>query len=342
MSTATMSSIAANLRSTTARMPGLMTALVIALASTFIAEHYGGPQFLYALLVGMAFHYLAAEPRTRIGIDFAARGVLRFGVALLGARITVGQIAELGPGPIALVVAGVGATLLFGSVLARRLGRTTPEGLLGSGAVAICGASAALAIAAALPKNEQNQRMTLLTVVTVTALSTVAMIVYPLVAKMLELSPDMTAVFFGGTIHDVAQVVGAGFLISPQVAETATLVKLFRVALLVPVVLMISLSFRRQNKDNDEPVTLLPRFLVGFVILVLINSAGLLNTEVSDTLSSLSRWCLVVAISALGVKTSFAELRTVGWQPIALIVANTVFLALWVLGGIYLLEHVIK
>ena len=68
--------------------------MVVALASTFISEHYGGPQFLYALLFGMAFNFLAAEPRTAPGIDLAAKRVLRFGVALLGARITVGQIAE--------------------------------------------------------------------------------------------------------------------------------------------------------------------------------------------------------------------------------------------------------
>ena len=83
------------------------------------------------------------------------------------------------------------ATILFGVILARRLGRSLPEGLLGSGAVAICGASAALAISAALPRNDTNQRMTLLTVVAVTALSTLAMIVYPLIAKLLNMSPEM-------------------------------------------------------------------------------------------------------------------------------------------------------
>lgn len=329
--------ISTNLRSVTTFVPGLLTAVMVAMASTFISEHYGGPQFLYALLFGMAFNFLAAEPRTAPGIDLAAKRVLRFGVALLGARITVGQIAELGVGPIALVIAGVAATILFGVILARRLGRSLPEGLLGSGAVAICGASAALAISAALPRNDTNQRMTLLTVVAVTALSTLAMIVYPLIAKLLHMSPEMTGVFFGGTIHDVAQVVGAGYLVSPAVAETATFVKLFRVALLVPVVMLITIVFRDRSAGGGKGAPL-PMFLFGFVILVALNSAGMLDTRLSDALSVVSRWCLVIAISALGVKTSFEQLRTVGWQPIALIVANTVFLALWVVAGMYLIE----
>jgi uncharacterized integral membrane protein (TIGR00698 family) len=327
-----------NVRSATVFVPGLLTAIVVALASTFIAEHYGGPQFLYALLFGMAFNFLAAEPRTAPGIDLAAKRVLRFGVALLGARITVGQIAELGAGPIALVIAGVAATMLFGVLLARRMGRTLPEGLLGSGAVAICGASAALAISAALPRNETNQRMTLLTVVAVTALSTLAMVLYPLIAKLLQMSPEMTGVFFGGTIHDVAQVVGAGYLVSPAVAETATFVKLFRVALLVPVVMLITVAFRDRSGGGGGGAPL-PLFLLGFVALVVLNSAGLLEPQVSETLSLMSRWCLVIAISALGVKTSFEQLRTLGWQPIVLIVANTVFLALWVMLGMFLIEH---
>ncbi len=95
--------------------PGLATAALIAVAATFVSERYGGPQFLYALFFGIAFNFLAADPRTRPGIEFAARTVLRFGVGLLGARITLDEIAGLGLPPIALVMAAVVLTLLFGA-----------------------------------------------------------------------------------------------------------------------------------------------------------------------------------------------------------------------------------
>ena len=131
--------------------PGLITAVVIALAATFVSEHYGGPQFLYALFFGISLNFLADDPRTRPGVELAARTLLRVGVALLGARITLDQIASLGGATVALMVVAVAATLAFGAWLARSMKQPVADGLLTGGAVAICGASAALAIAAVLP-----------------------------------------------------------------------------------------------------------------------------------------------------------------------------------------------
>lgn len=326
-------------RQARALVPGVLTATLVALAAAFVSEHYGGPLFLYALLFGMSLNFLAKEPPTAAGINFASRTVLRLGVALLGARITVGSLVDLGAAPVLLVLGGLLSTIGFSCLLARYLKRPNEEGLLTGGAVGICGASAALAISAALPNSESAQRMTLLTVVGVTALSTLAMILYPALATLLNLDAQATAVFFGGTIHDVAQVVGAGYMVSEEVAQTATLVKLFRVALLVPVVFAISLAFRKRQPGEGTAAPLLPGFLLGFVLLVLANSFGLLGTALPQTLGSVSRWCLVIAIAALGVKTSFGDLRHMGWKPVLMIVANTLFLASFVLIGLALLGH---
>ncbi|NMG01245.1 putative sulfate exporter family transporter, partial [Aromatoleum toluolicum] len=237
------------------------------LAASFVAEHQGGPQLLYALFFGMAFNFAAEGEKIRAGIEFASRQVLRFGVALLGARITAEQLAGLGADSIAMVAGGVVATILFGALIGRLLGRPGTEGVLTGGAVAICGASAALAISAVLPKNEENQRFTLFTVVGVTALSTVAMVVYPSLVKAFGLDANAAAVFIGGTIHDVAQVVAAGYIISPEVGDGAVFVKLFRVAMLLPVVAVVSLLFRDGTASGKKP-PVLPGFLVGFAVLV--------------------------------------------------------------------------
>jgi len=312
--------------------PGLATAAVIALAATFVSERYGGPQFLFALLFGIAFNFLAADPRTRPGIEFAARTVLRFGVGLLGARITLEQIAALGLGPVILVLSAVIATIAFGTWVARLLGRPPAEGVLTAGAVAICGASAALAISAVLPKNERSARFTLLTVVGVTALSTLAMILYPAAVPLLGLDAQGAGLFLGGTIHDVAQVVGAGYMISPEAGVNATFVKLLRVAMLVPVVIVLSFAFRTRGVGARTP--LLPWFLVLFIVLAGAASAGWVPPQAGDWLGSLSRACLVAAISALGVMTSFGELAALGWQPVIMLVSETVFLAAIILGGL--------
>lgn len=317
--------------------PGLLTAITIALAATFVSEHQGGPQLLYALFFGMAFNFAANGEKVKAGIEFTSRQVLRFGVALLGARITAEQISGLGMVPILMVIAGVVLTILFGALIGRLFGRPQTEGLLTGGAVAICGASAALAISAVMPKNEENQRFTLFTVVGVTTLSTVAMIVYPAIARALDLDAAAAAVFLGGTIHDVAQVVAAGYMISPEVGDGATFVKLLRVAMLLPVVLVFSILFRTRGEGGVRP-PLLPGFLIGFALLVVVNSLGVIPKPVTEAFSHLSRWCLVVAIAALGVKTSLQQLAQLGWRPVLMLATETAFLAALILGGLLLLR----
>ena len=227
--------------------------------------------------------------------------VLRLGVGLLGVRITLSQIASLGPWPVATVVVGVTTTILFGFLLARRLGLSSMFGVLSGGAVAICGASAALAIASVLPSNENRERDTILTVVSVTALSTIAMIIYPVFAVSIGLDHRHAGVFIGGAIHDVAQVVGAGYTISNETGDIATYVKLLRVAMLLPAVFAISFLYRAKWRQGESARATLPMFLVGFAALVVINSIGLLPKVAIDLANDVSRWCLVAAIAALGM-----------------------------------------
>jgi len=182
--------------------PGLLVSVIIAVAATFLSEHYGGPVMLFALLLGMAFYFLS---QCAAGIEFASKRVLRVAVGLLGAQITISEIMKLGPTPVVMVIATVTLTILFGVVGARVAGISRPFGLLTAGAVAICGASAALAISSVLPKGENHERDTVFTVIGVTALSTIAMIVYPLIIALSHLDHAAIGVFLGGTIHDVAR-----------------------------------------------------------------------------------------------------------------------------------------
>lgn len=325
-------------------VPGSALAGVVALAATFVSTLHGGPQLLYALFFGVAFHFLSQEAKTKPGIEFCARGVLRLGVGLLGARITASQIAGLGWTTALIVIAAVVTTLLCGAWLGRRLGMTRPQGVLSGGSVAICGASAALAISAVLPRDKDSDRFTLMVVVTVTVLSTIAMVLYPLVAKLLQLPPELAGLFIGGTIHDVAQVVGAGYTIDQATGDYATIVKLFRVSMLAVVVVVVSTLFKRQREAQAEGHTnkkqpLVPWFLWMFVALVILNSAGWMPLSTQHALSDLSRACLVLAIAALGMKTSFAQLANAGWRPFTLLLIETVWMAMFVLIAIELRNY---
>jgi uncharacterized integral membrane protein (TIGR00698 family) len=308
--------------------PGLLVTATIALAATWLSQQYRSPVMLFALLFGMTFHFLYEEGRCVAGIEFSSKAVLRVGVALLGARITASQILELGVMPFATVVVGIVSTIALGAVAAHLLGLSRSFGVLSGGAVSICGASAALAIASVLPRTSESERNTILTVVTVTVLSTIAMIVYPLFATAVGLDNVHAGVFLGGTIHDVAQVVGAGYSISSQTGDVATYVKLLRVTMLLPVVFSIAFVVSRRTKGGTTGgKARLPLFLVGFAALVALNSLGLLPKAASDAASDVSRWCLVTAIAALGIKTSFKDLAAVGWKPVALMALETFWIA---------------
>ena len=171
--------------------PGLAVAAAVGGAATVVAGLHGGPQMLYALFFGVALNDLAHAPRTRPGIEFGARTVLRLGVGLLGARITAGQIAALGWQTAGVVIAAVVSTIALALLLGQRLGLSRAKSMLAGGAVAICGASAALAISAVLPREKDGERYTLMVVVAVTLMSTVAMVLYPLLVRAFGLPPAL-------------------------------------------------------------------------------------------------------------------------------------------------------
>jgi len=314
--------------------PGMLAAGTVALAATWLSQQYKAPVMLFALLIGMAFHFLHEEGRCVAGIEVSSKTILRIGVALLGARITLSQIMGLGWMPIITVVVGVTTTIALGTIASRFLGLKRSFGILSGGAVGICGASAALAIASVLPKDEDAERDTILAVVVVTALSTLAMIFYPILAVSLGLTHVQSGVFLGGTIHDVAQVVGAGYSISPHTGDVATYVKLLRVSMLLPVVFAIAFLMRRGGGDSANAKAPVPMFLIGFAALVAVNSLGWLPKPVTSGASVLSNWCLVMAISALGMKTSFKSLVTAGWRPVGLMVAETLWIGALVLSAV--------
>ncbi|MBP5856533.1 putative sulfate exporter family transporter [Marivibrio halodurans] len=310
--------------------PGLAVAGIVGLAAAFLTDHYGGPIMVFVLLLGMTLNPVASSPRFVPGITLATTRVLRIGVALLGARITLDQILSLGLAPIAVVVVGVVATVLFGVAMGRVFGLGSRFGVLTGCAVAICGASAALAIAAVLPKGSNDERDTIFTVIGVTTLSTVAMVLYPFVTVMLDYDDHMAGIFLGGTIHDVAQVVGAGYSLSDTAGDVATYTKLLRVAMLLPVALVVALVFHRGGAEGTKARP--PFFLFAFFALIGLNSAGLIPAEVASLLETASKLCLIVAIAALGIKTSLMGLVRVGGPAIVLIVLETLMIAGIVIG----------
>jgi uncharacterized integral membrane protein (TIGR00698 family) len=330
--------------------PGIAIAASVALAAVLLegplrsaataltGRSLGLPAMVIALIIGVALNRLAARPVFTAGMAFSVRTVLRFAVALLGIRISLADIYALGPATALLVVTAMAATLASGVVFARLIGRDDPYGALAGAATAVCGASAALATSTVLPDYRDKAADVAFVVVACNAIATLAMIAYPPLCALLGFDARATGVMLGSTIHDVAQVAGAGYAVSDAVGNNAVIVKLFRVFLLLPVVIGVGWYFasaRGERRGGRPPV---PMFAVAFLALVVINSLGVLPAIVITTIGEVSRWGLLLAIGALGLMTSFGDIGRAGWRHLAVMFAVSALILVIATGGLMVIK----
>ncbi|MEZ5998170.1 MAG: putative sulfate exporter family transporter [Hyphomonas sp.] len=324
--------------------PGVAVSTVFGIAAFAISVRYGAPGMLIALLVGLAGHFLYDFHRIRPGVDWTARTILRLGVALLGLRIAFSDLIAIGIAPIIVVLIAMLATIVGGIMISRSLGLSREFGALSSGSVAVCGVSAAIAISTVLPKKPESERDLAVVVAGVTTLSTIAMIIYPLANLVFHLSDHEMGIVLGGSIHDVAQVVGAGYSISHDAGDTATIVKLMRVSALLLVVIGIYTWIGRQETTGAGATgsvgrgQYLPSFLIGFFVLAAINSMHWAPPAVVKAGVTSSQWLLLISIAAIGIKTNLRKIAEVGWKPVIALVAQTLIMLAVVVAGVFLLR----
>ena len=252
--------------------PGIVLSAIVAivgyLAAPYVARVAPIPAMVIALIVGIALNPIGARPLTRPGMAFCVRTLLRWAVALMGLRVGLADIAALGPGVAALIVATMAITVVSGFLFARWSGQAPGFGALAGVGTAVCGASATLAVSTVVPNYAGKQADVAFVVVTVNVLATLSMLAYPPICILLGFDPQTTGVMLGGTIHDVAQVAGAGYAVSAAVGNAAVIVKLFRVFLLLPVVLGVSAYFTRIGMKHGEAHVPVPVFAIVFLISV--------------------------------------------------------------------------
>ena len=333
-----MNIFSTRLSDTSLLFPGFLISALIALAAQFISDHYGAPAMLMALLFGIALNFLSDDPKCKRGIAFSARTLLRIGIAMLGLRISFSMAADLGWPIVFFVIGAVTSTISFGLLISKFFGYGPRFAFLSAGSVAICGASAAMAISAILPIDDRTEERLVFTVVGVTILSTFAMILYPILADALSYDAKLAGIFLGATIHDVAQVVGAGFSKSEETGDIATVVKLIRVSMLAPIILIASILIRQVSEKElgtSKRPPLVPGFVLAFVVLVIINSVQIVPEIITEISVEISRWALLTAIAAVGMKTALREVINVGLPAISLLVIETAFICFFMIAALY-------
>ena len=301
-------------------MPGLAIVTLGTLAAGFISDHHGAPLTLMALLIGLALNFLSADARLTPGLAFASRSLLRWGIVLVGVRVTFGQIVALGPVALLVVISIVALTIGAGVLVARRLGADAAFGTLAGGAVAICGASAAMALATTLGERRASQTQLTLVLVVISACSALAMVIYPFAAHAMAFSDLKAGFLLGASIHDVAQALGAGYSYSDGAGQIAAIVKLTRVALLAPVLAIVALFLPRGEARKGAGV---PWFVVGFFLLAGVNSLGVIPAVAASAAEHAATWLLAAAVTATAVRSPLGKLLEAGARPVVVIVAAT-------------------
>lgn len=299
--------------------PGLAVVGAAALAAAWIADHYAVPLVLMGLLIGLALSFVSQDRRTHVGLDLLSQTGLRCGIVLLGARITLDQFAMLGFAPFA-ALAGIMLLVIAVTIASARLfGQSQHAALLAGGATAICGASAALALYGLIGKDKVDQSRFTLTLVGITVASALAMSLYPVLAVELGLDDRQAGFLIGASIHDVAQAIGGGFSVSPQAGETATIVKLTRVALLAPMLMLAALWLAHQggHAAGARVSFKLPWFITAFLAVMLAGSFLPIPAPVTRAAATLAQTLLLLAIVATAMKAQLHLLLGQGWRSFA-------------------------
>jgi uncharacterized integral membrane protein (TIGR00698 family) len=297
--------------------PGLALCSVAAATAAWLSEHYGFPIMLLGLLVGLSLNFVTRDARTHPGLDFASRTCLRLGIVVLGLQVTIAQVTALGLAPFGALLVVIVSTFLAGIVGARLIGLTRYLGILAGGATAICGASAALAIYGVIGKDRLNQAQFALTLVGVSLASALAMSVYPALAGMLALNDRQAGFLIGASIHDVSQAIGGGYAFSDAAGSYATIVKLTRVALLAPVVAVVSLLLGPASELAGQPLwrrLALPWFIAAFLAMVVLNSMVHIPAQIGAYSLATSKALLVLAVTATAMRSRMELLMEMGWR----------------------------
>lgn len=316
-----------------ALLPGLLLSMALATAAfglaelPWIADTLHLSALLLVILLGMAVASLAALPEAvGPGVALAQRPVLRWAVAGLGFRLSLGEIVAIGGAGLAVVLLSTLGTLLFGWWIARRLGVPEKLGILLGVGSAICGASAVVAADSVVHADKRDSAIAL---GTITLLGTIGIVVYPVLGRLLGLGDFVYGVWDGASLHEMAQVVAAGFGLSEEAARVATVVKLARICLLAPVVFWLAWSLRRRHLAEGKPsVSPVPWFLIVFLIFAAVNSTGVLAADTVDLIRKADLWLLCVGMAGVGLQTGVHDIRAAGPAPLLAGLLQWIFLAL--------------
>lgn len=327
------------------KLHGILLITLFSFAAFYIADfEFVKRLSLSPLIVGIVLGILYANslrnhlPQTWVpGITFCTKFVLRAGIILYGFRLTYQQVMQIGLPAIVIDTIIVLFTIIIGVIFGRLLKMDRDISLLTSTGSAICGAAAVLG---AEPIVRSEPHKTAVAVSTVVIFGTLSMFLYPVLYRsgVFDLTPEQMGLYTGATLHEVAHVAGAGNAMGEAISDPAVIVKMIRVLLLAPALLVMSIVLARIPANSAGTTecrrrVTIPWFAVGFVIVIAFNSLNLLPREAVDAINTFDTFLLTMAMTALGAETSIDKFKKAGSRPFVL----ALILYAWLVIGGYLL-----
>ena len=308
--------------------PGLAGACAVA-AAAFAAKQIPYVSMInpivLAVAIGMTIASVFGVPAmAQPGLKFAARFLLRISIVLLGLRITLLEIAQVGVPAILVCAASLVATFVFTRWLGRWLGVDAGLTELLASGTAVCGASAIVATNTVTRASEGDLAYAL---GSITLFGTLSIVLYPIIMREIDLPPILYGFWAGASVHEVAQVVAVGFQGGAEAGHAATIVKLARVLMLAPLILAISFNRSRRLQPSDVKAPLLPWFIVGFVALVVLGSLTEIPGNVRQAAGSITGILFTIALAALGLSTHLHAVTARGLKPLLAGAGAWIFIA---------------
>ena len=319
--------------------PGLAAAAAVAATARIAAQWlpFGLSEILLAVWLGLLIASSPLLPKTtQAGLRFAQQRILRLGIILLGARLSLVDVAAIGGAALGLVIVCMAAVFAF-VVLVGHLAHLPRRLVLLIGVgTAVCGNSAIIATA---PVIKAEEREVTFAVATITLFGTLALFLYPLVGGTLQLSHASFGVWSGVAINDTSQVVAASAAYSSEARDVATVVKLVRNTLMAPLVLLIAIWWARTSDGavgnaREGALKAFPMFVLGFLAMALLRTVGAIDSGTAMLLDEAAKVCILIALAGVGLSTRVAVLRAVGPLPFLLGLAAGSLLAIISLFGI--------
>lgn len=318
-------------------LPGLGLTFGIALIAMAVQRATGIAALsplVVAMVLGIAWRNLMGLPETaREGIGFSLRRLLRLAIVMLGFQLTLAQLRAVGLPGIAVIALTLAATFVFTTLAGRILGVGPRLTQLIAAGTSVCGASAVIATNTVTRGSDEDVAYA---IACVTVFGSLSMLALPWIGVWLGLDTAHYGIWVGASIHEVAQVVGAGFQHGAEAGQAATVAKLSRVIMLAPLILILGSMARGQGADGAGKAPT-PWFVLGFIAVVLINSALPLPPAAHDAIVLLTSFLLTVALAAMGLETDIRKLRAKGIRPLALGALAWIFISCTGLGLVHLI-----